>query len=154
MFRQNDDLRTLVNAGFTSAAQVVRIVGDALEPRTFTVYTRKRCTYWKLTDTIESRSINTGCGADYLTTHRRLRATAIKASGRYLQNCRWTMDNWVEIQSRAEIDSVLSDRQADVWRGITYCRLGRRRLAAAIESRCWNCARNRAMKATIIIRAF
>ncbi|GAB6276035.1 MAG: hypothetical protein SAMD01599839_05750 [Rectinema sp.] len=59
MFRNNDDLRTLVNAGFTrTAATVVRIVGDDLEPRLFSVYCPKAIALiGTLPDTIESRSV-------------------------------------------------------------------------------------------------
>ncbi len=121
MFRQNDDLRTLVNAGFTkSAAQVVRIVGEDFEPRTFTVYTPKAIALiGSLPDTIESRSIN-------IRMRRRLPDEPIERlrSDRdqgfeplLARIARWTMDNCEEIlKVEPEIDSVLSDRQADVWR--------------------------------------
>jgi len=121
MFRQNDDLRTLVNAGFTkSAAQVVRIVGDDLEPRTFTVYTPKAIALiGSLPDTIESRSV-------IIRMRRRLPNEAIerlrsdKDQGfqpLLARIARWTQDNCDKIlQVEPEIDPSLSDRQADVWR--------------------------------------
>jgi len=59
MFKQNDELRTLTNAGFTkTAAQVARIVGDDNEPRLFNVYAPKAIALiGNLPDTIESRSV-------------------------------------------------------------------------------------------------
>ena len=121
MFRQNDDLRTLVNAGFTrSAAQVIRVVGDDLEPRIFNVYSPKAIALiGSLPDTIESRSIN-------IRMRRRLPNEPIE---RLRSDCdqsfqpllariaRWVIDNCEKIlQVEPEIDPALSDRQADVWR--------------------------------------
>ncbi len=121
MFRQNDDLRTLVNAGFTkSAAQVVRIVGDDNEPRLFTVYAPKAIALiGSLPDTIESRSV-------IIRMRRRLPDEPIERlrSDRdqgfqplLARIARWTLDNADEILAQEpEIDPSLSDRQADVWR--------------------------------------
>ncbi len=121
MFRQNDDLRTLVNAGFTkSAAQVVRIVGDELEPRLFNVYAPKAIALiGTLPDTIESRSV-------IIRMRRRLPDETIERLRSDKDQCfaqlasriaRWTLDNVEKILAQEpEIDPALSDRQADAWR--------------------------------------
>jgi len=121
MFKNNDDLRTLINAGFTkSAAEVVRIVGDDFEPRTFNIYTPKAIALiGTLPDTIESRSV-------IIRMRRRLPDEQIERlrSDRdqdfaplALRVARWTLDNAEKILAQEpEIDPTLSDRQADVWR--------------------------------------
>jgi len=121
IFRQNDELRTLINAGFTrSAARVVRIVGDELEPRLFNVYAPKAIALiGTLPDTIESRSV-------IIRMRRRLpdepveRLRSDKDQGfapLASRIARWTQDNADKILAQEpEIDPSLSDRQADVWR--------------------------------------
>ena len=121
LFRQNEELRCLLNAGFTrSAAQVLRTVGDDYEPRVFTVWTPKSfALIGRLPDTLESRSV-------VIHMRRRLPDEAI-------DRLRSDRDQgFVELQSRIsrfvldnveailgdepELPEALSDRQADVWR--------------------------------------
>jgi putative DNA primase/helicase len=121
MFRNNDDLRTLVNAGFTrTAATVVRIVGDDLEPRLFSVYCPKAIALiGQLPDTIESRSI-------IVRMRRRLpdesieRLRADKDQGfapLARRIARWVSDNkHLILAEEPELPESLSDRQADAWR--------------------------------------
>jgi len=103
-----------------SAAQVVRIVGDELEPRLFNVYAPKAIALiGNLPDTIESRSV-------IIRMRRRLpdepieRLRSDKDQGfapLASRITRWAPDNAEKILAREpQIDAVLSDRQADVWR--------------------------------------
>ena len=121
IFRQNDDLRTLTNAGFTkTAAQVARTVGEDNEPRLFTVYVPKTIAFiGTLPDTIESRSV-------IIRMRRRLpdeqieRLRSDKDQGFQpilARIARWATDNAERVLAQEpEIDPSLSDRQADVWR--------------------------------------
>jgi len=121
IFRQNDDLRTLTNAGFTkTAAQVARTVGEDNEPRLFTVYVPKTIALiGTLPDTIESRSV-------IIRMRRRLpdeqieRLRSDKDQGFQpilARIARWATDNAERVLAQEpEIDPSLSDRQADVWR--------------------------------------
>jgi len=126
MFKQNDELRCLLNAGFTrSAAQVLRTVGDDYEPRVFTVWAAKAfALIGRLPDTLESRSV-------VIRMRRRLPDEAIerlrsdKDQGfAELQSriARFIIDNDKAILAdEPELPETLSDRQADVWREL--CRI-------------------------------
>ncbi len=121
MFRNNDDLRTITNAGFTrTAATVVRIVGDDLEPRLFSVYCPKAIALiGTLPDTIESRSI-------VIRMRRRLPDEPIKRLRSDKDQgfvplarriARWVSDNkHLILAEEPELPESLSDRQADAWR--------------------------------------
>jgi len=121
MFRQNDELRCLLNAGFTrSAAQVVRVVGDDYEPRLFTVWGPKAIALiGALPDTLQSRSI-------IIRMRRRLPDEQIE---RLRADCdqnfavlrsriaRFALDNAAAILAHdPKMPDGLSDRQADCWR--------------------------------------
>ncbi|HNV35991.1 MAG: hypothetical protein BWX81_00584 [Spirochaetes bacterium ADurb.Bin110] len=126
MFRQNEELRCLLNAGFTrSAAQVLRTVGDDYEPRIFTVWAAKAfALIGRLPDTLESRSV-------VIRMRRRLpdevieRLRSDKDQGFVeLQSriARFILDNAEAIiGDEPELPEGLSDRQADVWREL--CRI-------------------------------
>ena len=121
MFRQNEELRCLLNAGFTrSAAQVLRTVGDDYEPRMFTVWAPKAfALIGRLPDTLESRSV-------VIHMRRRLpdeeieRLRADQDQGfSQLQSriSRFVLDNVKAIlNDEPELPEALTDRQADVWR--------------------------------------
>jgi putative DNA primase/helicase len=121
MFRNNDDLRTLVNAGFTkTAATVVRIVGDELAPRLFNVYSPKVVALiGSLPDTIESRSVVVRMRRRLLDEPlEQLRADRDQGFEPLAARiARYALDNGdAIIAEEPEIDQSLSDRQADVWR--------------------------------------
>lgn len=121
MFRNGDELRTLINAGFTrSAATVVRIVGDDLEPRLFSVYCPKAIALiGTLPDTIESRSIVIRMRRRLPNEQiERLRSDRDQGFRPLAQRiARWVNDNkHVILNEEPEIPGSLSDRQADGWR--------------------------------------
>lgn len=121
MFRTNEDLRTIMNAGFTrSAAQVIRIVGEDLEPRTFNVFCPKAIALiGNLPATLASRSIiiemrrrKSDEEVERLRADRDLGFRDLHARVR-----RYVQDHGAEILARdPEIPQSLSDRQADCWR--------------------------------------
>jgi putative DNA primase/helicase len=121
MFRTNEDLRTIMNAGFTrSAAQVIRIVGEDLEPRTFNVFCPKAIALiGNLPATLASRSIiiemrrrKSDEEVERLRADRDLGFRDLHARVQ-----RFALDHGAKIQKiDPEIPSSLSDRQADCWR--------------------------------------
>lgn len=126
MFKQNEELRCLLNAGFTrSAAQVLRTVGDDFEPRIFTVWCPKTfALIGFLPSTLESRSV-------VIHMRRRLPDEAVERlrSDRdqgfeplASRIARFVLDNAEAILAdEPELPQSLSDRQADVWREL--CRI-------------------------------
>jgi len=121
MFHTNDDLRTIMNAGFTRrAAQVIRIVGEDLEPRTFNVFCPKAIALiGNLPATLASRSIiiemrrrKSDEEVERLRADRDLGFRDLQARVR-----RYVQDHGAEILARdPELPQSLSDRQADCWR--------------------------------------
>jgi len=121
MFRNNEDLRTIVNSGFSRiAAYVIRTVGEDFEARTFNVFCPKAIALiGNLPDTLASRSIIVKMRRrrpDEET--QRLRAD-IDQGFQDLKSriIRFSIDHGDEISSvDPDIPSSLSDRQADCWR--------------------------------------
>lgn len=121
MFRTNEDLRTIMNSGFTrTSARVIRIVGEDLEPRSFNVFCPKAIALiGSLPSTLASRSIQ-------ITMRRRkpdeeverLRADRDQGfSDLHARLRRFALDHGSEINALdPEIPPSLSDRQADCWR--------------------------------------
>lgn len=121
LFRQNDELRCLLNAGFTrTAAQAIRVEGDGHEVRIFSTWAPKAIALiGNLPDTLQSRSV-------IIRMRRRLPDEAIE---RLRADCdqgfgalrsriaRFAVDNAATILAHdPEMPESLSDRQADVWR--------------------------------------
>jgi len=121
IFRNNDDLRTILNSGFSRlAAYVIRTVGEDFEARAFNVFCPKAIALiGNLPDTLASRSI--------IVKMRRRKPDE--------ETCRLRTDIdqgfqdlkariiWFSIDAGASILSIdpeippaLSDRQADCWR--------------------------------------
>ena len=121
MFRNNDDLRTLLNAGFNRlTAFATRLVGDDFEPRQFNVFCAKAIALiGNLPDTLESRSI-------IVRMRRRKPDEMIERLRSDIDQgfqdlkariVRFTLDHGDAIKAiDPEIPSSLSDRQADCWR--------------------------------------
>jgi len=121
IFRENDELRTLLNAGFTrTAARVVRVVGEELEPRLFSTWGAKALALiGKLPDTLASRSVIIPMRrkkTDEKT--ERLRSDIDQGFGELRARlARWTLDNGDSmVMADPEIPASLSDRQGDCWR--------------------------------------
>lgn len=121
LFRQNDELRCLLNSGFTrAAAQAIRVEGDGHEVRIFSTWAPKAIALiGSLPDTMESRSV-------VIRMRRRLPDETIE---RLRADCdqgfdalrsriaRFALDNAQAILAHdPEMPESLSDRQADVWR--------------------------------------
>lgn len=126
LFRQNDELRCLLNSGFTrAAAQAIRVEGDGHDVRIFSTWAPKAIALiGSLPDTLQSRSI-------IIRMRRRLPDEAIE---RLRADCdqgfgalrsriaRFAVDNAATILAHdPEMPESLSDRQADVWREL--CRI-------------------------------
>lgn len=121
IFKESNDLRTLINASFTrNSAIVVRVQGNDLEPRSFSSFSPKAIALiGQLPDTVADRSI-------ILTMRRRkpeeeverLRADRdMGFSDIKSMIARWILDNKVNIlKCDPSIPSNLNDRQADCWR--------------------------------------
>lgn len=121
LFRTNDELRTLLNAGFTrGAAGVLRTVGDDLEPRIFSTWGAKALALiGKLPDTLASRSVIIPMRRkrpDEKT--ERLRADCDQGFAELRSRiARWTADtDDMIIATDPDVPAGLSDRQADCWR--------------------------------------
>jgi putative DNA primase/helicase len=121
LFRNDDQLRTLLNAGFTrGSAAVVRIVGEDLEPRLFSTWGAKALALiGRLPDTLASRSVIIPMRRkrpDEKT--ERLRADRDQGFTELRSRiARWTADNGeMIVAADPDIPSGLSDRQADCWR--------------------------------------
>ncbi|MEL7555460.1 MAG: DUF3631 domain-containing protein [bacterium] len=121
LFRNDDELRTLLNAGFTrGSAAVVRIVGEDLEPRLFSTWGAKALALiGRLPDTLASRSVIIPMRRkrpDEKT--ERLRADRDQGFAELRSRiARWTADNGeMIVAADPDIPSGLSDRQADCWR--------------------------------------
>ena len=121
LFRDNDELRTLINAGFTrSAANVIRITGDELEPRLYSTWGAKALALiGKLPDTLASRSVIIPMRRKRPDeTTERLRSDIDQGFAELRARlARWTLDTCEAIVARdPEVPASLSDRQADCWR--------------------------------------
>jgi len=121
LFRNDDQLRTLLNAGFTrGSAAVVRIVGEDLEPRLFSTWGAKALALiGRLPDTLASRSVIIPMRRkrpDEKT--ERLRADRDQGFAELRSRiARWTADNGeMIVAADPGIPSGLSERQADCWR--------------------------------------
>ena len=123
IFKENDDLRTLVNASFTrNAAVAIRVQGNDLEPRSFSTFSPKALALiGELPDTIADRSL--------IIPMRRKRADEVVERLRADRDmgfedlrskiARWVIDNKEAILSHdPEVPEGLDDRQADCWREI------------------------------------
>jgi len=121
MFRTNEDLRTIMNSGFSrTSCQAIRIVGEDQEPRGFNVFCPKAIALiGNLPSTLASRSIQ-------IMMRRRKpdeeveRLRADRDHGFHDLHARvrrFAEDYGYEIQMLdPKIPSSLSDRQADCWR--------------------------------------
>ncbi len=121
MFRTNDEIRTIMNSGFTrKSASAIRIVGEDLEPRIFNVFCPKAIALiGSLPDTLASRSIIIQMRRRKPNEEvERLRADKDQGfSDLHARLKRFAQDHCAEIQAiDPEIPSSLSDRQADCWR--------------------------------------
>lgn len=121
MFRTNEDLRTIMNSGFTrTSARVIRIVGEDLEPRSFNVFCPKAIALiGSLPSTLASRSIQIKMRRRKPDEEvERLRADRDHGfSDLHARLRRFAQDHGPEIQAiDPEIPPSLSDRQADCWR--------------------------------------
>jgi putative DNA primase/helicase len=121
IFKENEDLRTLVNSGFTrTAAYAIRCVGDDQEPRQFSTWCAKAIALiGKLPPTIVDRSIivhmrRKGTGEAV----ERLRAGADMGFGelrcKLARFARDTVD--IRITDDPFVPAELNDRAADCWR--------------------------------------
>lgn len=121
MFRNNDDLRTILNSGFSRlAAYVIRTVGDDFEARTFNVFCPKVIALiGNLPDTLASRSIIVKMRRRKPDEEiQRLRSDIDQGFDELKSRIvRFTLDYGEKILAiDPEIPSSLSDRQADCWR--------------------------------------
>jgi putative DNA primase/helicase len=121
MFRNNDDLRTILNSGFSRlAAYVIRTVGDDFEARTFNVFCPKVIALiGNLPDTLASRSIIVKMRRRKPDEAiQRLRSDIDQGFGELKSRIvRFALDYGEKILALdPEIPSSLSDRQADCWR--------------------------------------
>lgn len=121
LFRTDDELRTLLNAGFTrGSAAVVRIVGEDLEPRLFSTWGAKALALiGRLPDTLESRSVVIPMRRKR-PDEKTERLRADRDQGFIVLRsriARWTADSVDSIvDTDPDIPAGLSDRQADCWR--------------------------------------
>ena len=120
-FKENEDLRTLVNASFTrTAAYAIRCAGEDSEPRIFSTWCPKALgLIGRLPSTLADRSI--------LIPMRRKRQDEIVERLRADEDqgfeelrrriARWAADNAEALRSLdPQIPLELNDRQADAWR--------------------------------------
>lgn len=121
IFKENDELRSLINAGFTRTAPwTIRVVGEDLEPRLFSTWAAKALALiGKLPDTLASRSVIIPMRrkkTDEKT--EQLRSDIDQGFGELRARlARWTLDNGNSIvMADPEIPASLSDRQGDCWR--------------------------------------
>lgn len=121
-FKDNDELRGIVNSGHTKAtAFVIRTVGDAFEPKRFHTFCPKAfAAIGKMPETILDRSI-------VVAMRRRIkteRVTRIRID--HLRNelaelvakiARWARDHADELRGLdPDVPGELNDREADSWR--------------------------------------
>ncbi len=118
---EREEMRNLLNAGVRrDDAHVYRVVGDAHEPRRFSVFGAKTVSLiGKLPETIQDRSIILPLERKKRTeTVRRLRAREAKTIFGPLREmiARWSTDH-VDLLAGLEpnIPDVLNDRAADFW---------------------------------------
>jgi putative DNA primase/helicase len=121
MFRNNEDLRTILNSGFSKlAAYVIRTVGEDFEARTFNVFCPKAIALiGNLPDTLASRSIIVKMRRRKPDEEiQRLRSDIDQGfQDLKARVIRFALDYGDTILSiDPEIPSALSDRQADCWR--------------------------------------
>lgn len=121
MFRNNDDLRTIMNAGFNRlTAFATRLVGDEFEPRQFNVYCPKVIALiGNLPDTLESRSVIVRMRRRKPDEEiERLRGDIDQGfSDLKARILRFALDHSDAILAiNPETPPALSDRQADCWR--------------------------------------
>lgn len=121
LFRTSDELRTLLNGGFTRlAARVIRIAGEDLEPRIFSTWCPKVLAgIGKLPDTLTSRSIVVPMRRKRADERcERLRADRDMGFGALRSRlARWALDDADDVVSLdPDVPAALSDRQADCWR--------------------------------------
>jgi hypothetical protein len=118
--RDDEELRGVLNAGFTRGGQVVRVVGDNHEPRIFACWAPvAMATIRALPDTMEDRAIQivlTRRLRDEKITRLRLdRLINLAPLTSKLQ--RWANDNKTALETAdPEIPETLNDRLADCWR--------------------------------------
>ena len=122
--KENEELRGILNSGHCrSGAWVVRVVGEAMEPRRFSTWAAAAIgLIGKLPATLEDRSIviemrrKTRCESVKRVRSRELEALAAPIRRRL---ARWSKD-WTIDDSLAEHDpdipEALDDRAADGWR--------------------------------------
>ena len=121
IFHNNDELRTLLNSGFTrTSARIIRTVGDDFEPRFFSTWGAKAIALiGRLPDTLESRSVLVPMRRKLPSEKvERLRSDIdqgfVPLKGRIM---RWAGDNATKIAAiEPDIPDGLNDRQADIWR--------------------------------------
>jgi putative DNA primase/helicase len=121
VFRNNDELRTIINSGFSRlAAYVIRTVGDNFEARTFNVFCAKTIALiGNLPDTLASRSIIVKMRRRTPQEEiQRLRSDIDQGfQDLKVRIVRFTLDHGDAILAiDPDIPSSLSDRQADCWR--------------------------------------
>ncbi len=118
--KDNEEMRGLINSGHKKGGQVLRVVGEDLEPRAFGTYCPVvMASISKLPATIEGRSI-------IIELQRKKKSEKVKrwvdkygADLKVLaRKCaRWIVDNSVTLAAAdPEIPEKLSNRRADNWR--------------------------------------
>ena len=124
-FKENDDLRTLFNAGHTRAtAYVIRTVGDDHEPRVFAVFGAKALgLIGKLPETMMDRSIEVRMQRkrqDQKTERMVRKRLETDCAPLRQQIVRWIADHLESLRIREDpvCPEELDDRAQDNWRGL------------------------------------
>ncbi|CEF49371.1 unnamed protein product [uncultured bacterium] len=117
----SDELRGIINSGHTrDMAYVVRIVGEAMEPRKFSTWAAMAlAAIGRLPGTIEDRAIVISLRRrrpdEPVARHRHDRDGHIRDAAR--RAARWAADHAAEIACRdPDVPTQLNDRAADNWR--------------------------------------
>ena len=118
--KENEDMRGLINAGHARGGQVVRLVGDHHDPRTFSVWGALALAgIGEVHPTIEDRSIT-------ISLRRRRKDEAVerlRSNRDHLallarQIARWVEDNLNRISEDPDLPEELHDRAQDNWRSM------------------------------------
>jgi Protein of unknown function (DUF3631)/Primase C terminal 2 (PriCT-2)/Bifunctional DNA primase/polymerase, N-terminal len=118
--KENEELRGVLNSGHSKDGQVVRLVGDDHEPRTFSTYCPTViATIGFLPGTIEDRSIKIVMRRrrrdEPVDRFREDRIEALSVLGRKAR--RWADDHMEELRGAdPDVPGELHDRAADNWR--------------------------------------
>jgi Protein of unknown function (DUF3631) len=139
----SEEIRGILNAGHTHAnAYVVRITGEDLTPRQFSVWCPKAiAAIGRLPDTLEDRSIVVHLKRRAPDEHvERLRLDRSEDFNRLCrQAARWANDNAIRLAALdPDVPSLGSDRAMDNWRPLLA-------IAQAIGSDCFNRATSAAL---------